>query len=76
MQTTRYSSFAAFAQVFPSIVRKAIEEQRPYRERFFFRKGHTDQTFGYLPQNLKDELQKQWVKSPEFQEMVSTFSVK
>lgn len=66
---SRFSSFNAFAKAFGAIAKSAFEEQRPYRQRFLARKGHTDETFNYLPQDLKDALQMQWVKSPEFKEM-------
>ncbi len=67
--TTRESSFAAFSEALPTIMKQALAEQRPYRSAFLKRKNITEDQYQAYTIEQKEAIQKEWVKSKEFDEM-------
>lgn len=71
-QTSRFSSYVAFAKDFPRIYEQAIAGARPHQMKFLKRKGFDSWvTFAELPLEKRQELQKEWTTSPELKTLLN-----
>lgn len=58
-----------FAEALPEIMKEALDKQKPFRDVFLKRNFLTYEEFKNLPQESKDKIQSDWVKSKEFKDM-------
>lgn len=58
-----------FAEALPEIMKDALDKQKPFRDAFLKRNFLTYEEFKNLPQESKDKIQSDWVKSKEFKDM-------
>jgi uncharacterized circularly permuted ATP-grasp superfamily protein len=66
---TLLTNWSKFAKALPKIMDKALKQQKPFRNKFLKKKGLTYNQYIKLPENKRNELQQEWIKSKEFTEM-------